>query len=423
MERMNILNYLLAAVFSFCAVPALPALEEGIIADDHGLGEMTTADYQVADKSLKTHPHVTLFMTGDVMTGRGIDQVLPYPGDPVIYEGYMKSAKGYVQIAEEANGPIPRPTAFSYIWGDALEELERRKPDLKLINLETSITASTDYWKDKGINYRMHPQNIPVLTRAGIDFCALANNHVLDWGYAGLLETLQTLKKANIISSGAGRNLSAAAAPAVTAIPGKGRVIMFSFGLESSGIPLSWAATADKPGVNLLKDLSDNTVRHISQTVRKIKQKNDIVVASIHWGGNWGYKVPGRQKKFAHRLIDAAGVDIIHGHSSHHVKGIEVYKQKLILYGCGDFINDYEGISGHEEFRANLSLMYFVTVDPSTGKLSQLKMIPTQMRRFRVNRASSEATLWLKDTLNREGVRFGTRVILDKENALLMRWD
>ncbi|MCK4988335.1 MAG: hypothetical protein KAS40_22525, partial [Desulfobacterales bacterium] len=78
MERMNILNYLLAAVFSFCAVPALPALEEGIIADDHGLGEMTTADYQVADKSLKTHPYVTLFMTGDVMTGRGIDQVLPY---------------------------------------------------------------------------------------------------------------------------------------------------------------------------------------------------------------------------------------------------------------------------------------------------------------------------------------------------------
>jgi poly-gamma-glutamate synthesis protein (capsule biosynthesis protein) len=335
----------------------------------------------------------------------------------------MKSAKGYVQIAEEANGPIPRPTAFSYIWGDALEELERRKPDLRLINLETSVTASNDYWKNKGINYRMHPQNIPVITRAGIDFCALANNHVLDWGYAGLLETLQTLKKANIISSGAGRNLSAAAAPAVTAIPGKGRVIMFSFGLESSGIPISWAATADKPGVNLLKDLSDNTVRHISQNVRKIKQKNDIVVASIHWGGNWGYKVPNAQKKFAHRLIDAAGVDIIHGHSSHHVKGIEVYQQKLILYGCGDFINDYEGISGHEEFRANLSLMYFVTVDPSTGKLGQLKMIPTQMRRLRVNRASSEATLWLKDTLNREGVRFGTRVILDKENALLMRWD
>ncbi len=423
MERKNFLFYLFAAIFTFCGVLILPGLEEGISADGHRLGGMTISDKQAADKSLKTLINVTLFMTGDVMTGRGIDQVLPYPGDPVIYEGYMKSAKGYVQIAEEANGPISQPATFGYIWGDALEELKRRKPDLRLINLETSVTASNDYWKNKGINYRMHPQNLPVLTRAGIDFCSLANNHVLDWGYSGLLETLQTLKKANIISSGAGRNLNAAAAPAVMAIPGKGRVLMFSFGLESSGIPLSWAATADQPGVNLLKDLSDNTVRHISQHVQKIKQKKDIVVASIHWGGNWGYKVPNTQKRFARRLIDAAGVDIIHGHSSHHVKGIEVYKQKLILYGCGDFINDYEGISGYEAYRADLSVMYFVTVDPSNGKLSHLKMIPTQMRRFRVNRASIEDTLWLKDILNREGRRLGTRVIVDNNNVLQMRWD
>ena len=366
--------------------------EKGISADGHRLGKMTISDKHAADKSLKTPINVTLFMTGDVMTGRGIDQVLPYPSDPVIYEGYMKSAKGYLQIAEQANGPIPRPAGFAYIWGDALEELQRRKADLRLINLETSVTASNDYWKNKGINYRMHPQNIPVLTRAGIDFCSLANNHVLDWGYSGLLETLQTLKKANILSSGAGRNLSE-------------------------------AASVDQPGVNLLKDLSNNTVSRISQTVLKIKQKNDIVVASIHWGGNWGYKVPNAQKKFAHRLIDKAGVDIIHGHSSHHVKGIEVYQQKLILYGCGDFINDYEGIGGYEEYRADLSLMYFVTVDPSNGKLFQLQMIPTQMRRFRVNRASSEDTLWLKEILNREGRKLGTRVIANNNTVLQMKSD
>jgi poly-gamma-glutamate synthesis protein (capsule biosynthesis protein) len=423
MQKKNFLIYFFAAIFACCAVLGQPVCEEGVAAENHGWGEMLSSDKQAANKSLKTHTNVTLFMTGDVMTGRGIDQVLPYPGDPVIYEGYMKSAKGYVQIAEEASGPIPQPAAFGYIWGDALEELQRRKPDLRLINLETSVTASNDYWKNKGINYRMHPQNLPVLTRAGIDFCSLANNHVLDWGYSGLQETLQTLKKANIISSGAGRNLNAAAAPAVMAIPGKGRVLMFSFGLESSGIPLSWAATADQPGVNLLKNLSDNTVRYIWQHVQKIKQQNDIVVASIHWGGNWGYKIPNAQKRFAHRLIDAAGVDIIHGHSSHHVKGIEVYKQKLILYGCGDFINDYEGISGYETYRADLSVMYFVTVDPSNGKLSHLKMIPTQMRRFRVKRSSREDTLWLKDILNREGRRLGTQVIVDNNNVLQMRWD
>jgi len=423
MEIKRFLTSLLAVFFSLGAVFAQPMPEKEVTSDKYGWGKMRSADKKNADPSSKNGSHVTLFMTGDVMTGRGIDQALPHPGDPVIYEPYMKSAKGYMRIAEQANGPIPRPAAFSYVWGDALEELQRRKPDLRIINLETSITASNDYWKDKGINYRMHPQNIAALTQAGINCCALANNHILDWGYAGLFETLQTLQKANIAGSGAGQTLSEAAAPAVMAIADKGRVVVFSFGLESSGIPSSWAAAADKPGVNLLTDLSDNTVVHIAQNVRKIKQKGDIVVASIHWGGNWGYEISRAQKGFGHRLIDQADVDVIYGHSSHHVKGIEVYKEKLILYGCGDFINDYEGIGGYEEFRADLSLMYFVTIDPASGKLSQLQMIPTQIKRFRVNRASIDDARWLENTLNREGARFGTQVTVDKNNVLTMRWD
>jgi poly-gamma-glutamate capsule biosynthesis protein CapA/YwtB (metallophosphatase superfamily) len=423
MEGKKFLNYLLAPFLILGAVWAQPVPGQEITADERGWGEMQSADKKRIARSLQTDSHVTLFMTGDVMTGRGIDQALPFAGDPVIYEPYMKSAAGYLRIAEEANGPIPRPAAFSYVWGDALDELKRRKPDLRLINLETSITASNDFWQGKGINYRMHPQNVPVLTQAGINFCALANNHILDWGYTGLLETRQMLQKAKIASSGAGRNLSEAAAPAVMTLAGKGRVLVFSFGLASSGIPLSWAAAADKPGVNLLTDLSDNTVRRIAQSVRRIKHKGDIVVASIHWGGNWGYKIPAAQKVFAHRLIDQADVDVVHGHSSHHVKGIEVYKERLILYGCGDFINDYEGIGGYEEFRADLSLMYFVTIDPADGKLGRLQIVPTQIKRFRVNRASTDDTLWLKNILNREGNKFGTRVILDKDHIFNMRWD
>ena len=421
MELKKFLNYIFTALFVCSAL--IPVFQEEVAAESHEWDEMPSFEKQAENQPSNKRSHVTLFMTGDVMTGRGIDQVLPHPADPVIYEGYMKSARGYVQIAEEASGPIPQPADFAYIWGDALEELKRRRPDLRLINLETSVTASNDYWKNKGINYRMHPQNISTLTRAGIDFCSLANNHVLDWGYTGLLETLQTLKKANIISAGAGRNLSEASAPAVMVIPGKGRVLMFSLGLASSGIPLDWAATVDKPGVNFLEDLSMNTVRRISQTIQNIKQKNDIIVASIHWGSNWGYKIPTAQKTFAHRLIDQAGVDVVHGHSSHHVKGIEVYQQKLILYGCGDFINDYEGIRGYEKFRGDLSLMYFVTIDPSNGKLVQLEMIPTQMRRFRVNRASKKDTRWLKEILIREGRRLGTRVIEDRNEVLRINWD
>jgi poly-gamma-glutamate synthesis protein (capsule biosynthesis protein) len=366
---------------------------------------------------------ITMFMAGDVMTGRGIDQVLPHPSDPLIHEPYMKSARGYVALAEQVHGPLQKPVDFAYIWGDALQELARVEPDLRIINLETSITTSNDYWPAKGIQYRMHPQNIPSLTAAKIDYCSLANNHVLDWGYPGLTETLATLKQVKINSAGAGQNLQGAETPAVMEVEGKGRVLVFSYGLETSGIPLSWAAAEDRAGVNLLKDLSAQTVLHIKEKIEAVTQPGDIVVASIHWGRNWGYDIPSEQIEFAHKLIDEAGVDVIHGHSSHHVKGLEVYKDKPIIYGAGDFLNDYEGIGGYESFRDDLALMYFVSVEPATGKLVHLHMTPIQIKHFRANRASRADALWLRDLLNREGEKFGTRVAMNQDNTLTLSWD
>ncbi len=365
---------------------------------------------------------IKIFMCGDVMTGRGIDQVLPHPADPVIYESYLKSARGYVKLAEQANGPIEQPVGYDYIWGDAIEELNRAAPHVRLINLETSVTNSNEYWKGKGINYRMHPRNIASLTAAGIDACALANNHVLDWGYAGLSETIQSLKKVNIKTVGAGQNISVAGEPAVISVPGKSRVLIVAFGLTSSGIPANWAAAENRPGVNLLPDLSAESVRRVQRKIQNLKRAGDIVVASIHWGGNWGYPVLRKQTRFAHRLIDEAGVDIIHGHSSHHVKAIEVYRDRLILYGCGDFLNDYEGIGGYEEFRADLSLMYFAEVNSTSGKLVGLQMTPTRVKRFQVNRASRAEALCLQNTLNREGASFGTRVELESNGRLTLHW-
>ncbi len=160
----------------------------------------------------------------------------------------------------------------------------------------------------------------------------------------------------------------------------------------------------------------------IASRVHGVKEAGDIVVASIHWGGNWGYEIPPEQTAFAHRLIDEAGVDIIHGHSSHHAKGIEVYRGKPVIYGCGDFINDDEGIGGNERYQGELGLMYFVEMEPATGKLSGLRMQPTLMRRFRVNRASQEDALWLMDMLNREGRRFATRVALEEDATLVLQW-
>jgi poly-gamma-glutamate synthesis protein (capsule biosynthesis protein) len=250
----------------------------------------------------------------------------------------------------------------------------------------------------------------------------LANNHVLDWGRAGLLETLETLEKVGVKSVGAGRSAAEAEAAAILPVPGKGRVLVFAFGATSSGIPDDWAASSDKPGVHLLADLSERTVERIAARTLAAKQARDVLVASIHWGGNWGYDIPAQQRRFAHRLIDRAGFDVIHGHSSHHPKGIEVYRGKPIIYGCGDFLNDYEGIAGYDEFRDDLVVMYLPRLATSSGQLVNLSLIPFQIRKFRLNRASEEDAAWLRGTLSRESSRFGVEVQLNEDDSLSGTW-
>ncbi len=364
---------------------------------------------------------ITLFLCGDVMLGRGIDQVLPHPSEPRIHESFMRSALGYVELAERVNGVIPKPVDFAYVWGDALDILVSFEPDVRIVNLETAVTRSED-WMPKGINYRMHPDNVPCITAAKIDCCVLANNHVLDWGRAGLEETLSSLAGAGLKTAGAGREILEASAPAIMEVTGKSRVIVFSLGVQTSGIPAQWAATAQKPGVNLLPDLSVATAGQFGKAVRAVKTSGDIVVASIHWGGNWGYRIPWSQTDFAHRLIDEADVDVVHGHSSHHAKGIEIYRDRPIIYGCGDFLNDYEGIGGHEMYRGDLPLMYLLDVDAASGRLARFEMMPMRIRHFRLQRASPAEARWLRDTLHREGQGLGTRVVPGADNSLRLEW-
>jgi poly-gamma-glutamate synthesis protein (capsule biosynthesis protein) len=152
------------------------------------------------------------------------------------------------------------------------------------------------------------------------------------------------------------------------------------------------------------------------------RRTGDVVVASVHWGANWGYAVPLEQRRFARHLIDVAGVHVVHGHSSHHVKGIEVYRNRLILYGCGDFLTDYEGISGYEEFRGDLALMYFASIDPSSGQLISLRMAPLQARRMRLTNPSASDVAGLLAALNRECERLGTQVETCTNGLLELRW-
>jgi poly-gamma-glutamate synthesis protein (capsule biosynthesis protein) len=372
------------------------------------------------------------------MTGRGIDQILPYPSNPKLKEPFVKDARDYIRFAEEVNGKINYPVSFDYIWGDALKELEKEKVDLRIINLETTITTSNNF-EPKGINYRMNPKNIDVLKVFKVDVACLANNHILDFGEEGLLETIETLKKNGILTVGAGKNIEEASKPAIFGRR-TSKILIFNYADVSSGVPIWWKAEKNKAGVNLTadqrgfehgltrikkfineyfkeKNLYENSQHKFNRNPRSsaLYQRSSVGIFSIHWGPNWGYEISEEERNFAHRLIDEANIDIVFGHSSHHFKGIETYKGKLIIYGAGDFINDYEGIGGYEEFRGDLVLGYVVEIE--NLKINKLTLLPFRIKKFRLNYCTDEEIDWIFNVLKRESKIDGRMI---KENKRIV---
>ena len=353
---------------------------------------------------------VTVLLGGDVMLGRGVDQILPHPGDPELRESYMRDARGYVTLAERVNGAIPRPVDWEWPWGDALAIVDELAPDVRLVNLETTITADGEFAAGKPVCYRMHPDNVPALSAFRPDVCALANNHVLDFGRSGMTDTLAALTRAGIGFTGAGADLTAARRPAVVDVDDDHRVLIASIGLTSAGVFESWAAHRDRSGVWLVHAPSHrDAVSDVMAEISAHKRDGDVVIVSVHWGSNWGYGIEHSQVAFAHRLIDA-GVDIVHGHSSHHPRPIEIYRGRPILYGCGDVIDDYEGIGGHEAFRGDLRLLYVASVAADRGDLVALQLIPLRVRQMRLQRAARSEADWLRTTVEHTSRRFGTRL-------------
>jgi poly-gamma-glutamate synthesis protein (capsule biosynthesis protein) len=348
-----------------------------------------------------------VFLCGDLMLGRGIDQILAHSAEPTLYEPYVRDAREYVALAERERGSIPRGVGPEYIWGDLPDTLAAQDPDFRIGNLETSITRSPDADRRKSIHYRMSPENVDTLTFAGFDAVTLGNNHVLDWGTAGLTETLDSLRKAGIAACGAGQDDSGAREPCILDTSGGARLVVYAVGDRSSGIPKSWAAGPGRPGVALKagdRELQDKVGSTASSAP---------VIVSVHWGENWGYTIPKRQQKIARGLIDRAGVSIVFGHSSHHPKGVEFYHGGLILYGAGDFINDYEGIPGHERYRPNLAVGYLVDVDYDTKRVEQATALVFSRRRFTLELAGRDDVSWLAEVLRRtspeDGVLCETR--------------
>lgn len=273
----------------------------------------------------------------------------------------------------------------SFAWGNLLSTL--KNTDINLVNLETTLTHSTKT-VPKMFNFKADPERVSILTEGKIDIVNIANNHILDYAEEGLLETIQVLDHAHIQHVGAGKNQTIAMSPCI--IEKKGIKIGF---LGCTDNEPSWQATDAKTGTFYLQvgDLSD-----LQEAITFLKDQVNLLILSIHWGPNMRQRPSSSFRAFAHKLIDL-GVDILHGHSAHIFQGVEVYKNKLILYDTGDLIDDY----AVDPILRNDRSFYFI-VKVSKKGLIHLKMIPTIISECQVNIATDSASLDVMEALCKE---------------------
>lgn len=349
----------------------------------------------------------TLNCMGDTMLGRLIDQMFPEhvdePSEARIAKSFVDSHPALLNYNEESP------------WDDTLPLLH--SADLNVLNLETSATTHATKWPDKVFNYRMHPANIKALKAAQIDYAGLANNHTLDFSEPGLVETVRTVKNAGIAFAGAGETAEEAARPAILHLPKHGSVDDYEIRIwAASDHPTDWAQV---PSFHFI-DYSQKTRERLkSLLTQPTTNKPALKVFSVHWGPNYTWRPARELRDLAHFLIDECGVDIIHGHSSHHVQGVELYNGKLIIYGCGDFVDDYAVVP---EYRNDLSGIWQVTVEEtpvSEGgaglRLSQLDIFPTRIDKFQARRLkSSEPDCdWVREKVKGLSAESGTVVDLE----------
>jgi poly-gamma-glutamate capsule biosynthesis protein CapA/YwtB (metallophosphatase superfamily) len=265
-----------------------------------------------------------------------------------------------------------------YPWGDTLPILH--SADWRICNLECVISDRGTPWSayPKAFHFRSAAKNIAVLEAARMNGVSLANNHVLDYGYDAMFEMLEILDRAGIVHSGAGANVKQASGLATAEICGR-KLGLLAF---TDNEP-EWEATADWPGVFYVPtDLNDSRAKQLLGIIRGHREVVDMLIVSAHWGSNWGYVPPKEHVVFAHALMDA-GADIVFGHSSHVFRGIESYKGRPIVYGAGNFVDDY-AVDIIE--RNDQSFIYLI--DTANRIPRGLRMYPTVIRRCRAYCAS-----------------------------------
>lgn len=299
------------------------------------------------EPSILTQPF-TVALTGDVMLGRLVNEAIARYG-------------------------------FAYPWGDTLPLL--RAADVVCINLECALTRHTQRWggdPDKPFFFRADPQAVETLRIGGVRFASLANNHIVDFGTEGLLETAAVLDRAGIAHAGAGADLESARAPAVLSIRGW-NVAFVAF----ADYPEAWCATDESPGMCFTPiSLEPEHFAWIEDAVAQARAVADFVIVSMHWGPNMRLRPPPAFRDFARGVI-ASGADVFWGHSAHVLQAIELVDGRPIFYDTGDFIDDY---AVDANLRNDLSALFLLRVRPPV--VEQVELVPMLIENMQVNRAT-----------------------------------
>lgn len=201
--------------------------------------------------------------------------------------------------------------------------------DLSVLNLETPVTTGGEPAEDKTYVFKSPPKAIEPMVQAGVDAVNLANNHVLDQGVPGLLDTMKALRQQNVMYVGAGKNSKEAYAPVYLERRGI-KIALFGF---SRVVPEpGWVAGANKPGV-----ASVYAPEAALNAIKAARKNSDLVFVIAHWGKERTTKLEKHQQELAHAFIDA-GADLVIGGHPHVMQGLEQYKGKWIAYSTGNFI-------------------------------------------------------------------------------------
>lgn len=310
---------------------------------------------------------------------------------------------GDVMLGRNVDASMTR-NGYRHVWGDLLPTLF--STDLNLANLETTLTHSTRK-VPKTFNFKAGPDKVVALADANIKIVNLANNHVLDFGEEGFSDTLKTLDAAGIKFIGAGKDDIAAAKPLVLSIKGISLGIMGFTDNEPT-----WKAGANRPGVNYIDIGSPDDRNNALAIISRLKKETDIVIVTIHWGPNLKAFPDRLFIDFAHAMVEQ-GASVVHGHSAHNFQGVEVYREKLIFYDTGDFVDDY---IVHPDLRNDHS--FFFRIELKKEGPAAAKLIPVLIADCQVSQAMSDDRTWSILRMQELSARLGTAVTNSGEVVL-----